>query len=108
MHLKDLVMYFQKMVLLTMLRFTVSEILKFKVEEFCYISAESASFRESRHPEGTKNPYYVFSPKWSQKKLLAHGLLPFISALYLLKILAYPRFEKCSFIDVYFSDSIFL
>ena len=44
MRLKGLVTYFQKMVLFIMLRLTVSEILKFKVEEFCYISAKSASF----------------------------------------------------------------
>ena len=25
-------------------------------------------FLESRHPEVTKNPYYVLSPEWSQKK----------------------------------------
>ena len=33
------------------------------------------TFLESRHPEVTKNPYYVFSPKWSQKRGSAHGLL---------------------------------
>ena len=32
------------------------------------------SFLESRHPEITKNPYYVLFPKWSQKKISAHGL----------------------------------
>ena len=32
------------------------------------------TFLESRHPEVTKNPYYVFSPKGSQKKVSAHGL----------------------------------
>ena len=32
------------------------------------------TFLESRHPEVTKNPYYVLSPKWSQKKVSAHGL----------------------------------
>ena len=32
------------------------------------------TFLESRHPEVTKNPYYVLSPKGSQKKESAHGL----------------------------------
>ena len=34
------------------------------------------TFLESRHPGVTKNPYYVFSPKGSQKKVSAHGLIP--------------------------------
>ena len=33
------------------------------------------AFLESRHPEVTKNPYYLLSPEWSQKKVSAHGLL---------------------------------
>ena len=32
------------------------------------------TFLESRHPEATKNPYYVLSPERSQKKISAHGL----------------------------------
>ena len=32
------------------------------------------TFLESRHPEVTKNPYYVLSPEGSQKKISAHGL----------------------------------
>ena len=44
MHLKGLVMDFQKLVLFVMLWPTVSEILGFAVEEFCQFSAESASF----------------------------------------------------------------
>ena len=32
-------------------------------------------FLERRHPEVTKNPSNVLSPKGSQKKLSAHGLL---------------------------------
>ena len=32
------------------------------------------TFLESRHPEVTKNPYYVLSREWSQKKVSAHGL----------------------------------
>ena len=33
-------------------------------------------FLESRHPEVTKNPYYVVSPKGNQKKVFADGLIP--------------------------------
>ena len=33
-------------------------------------------FLESRHPEVTKNPYYVVSPKDNQKKVSADGLIP--------------------------------
>ena len=44
MHLKDLITYFQKMVPFIMLWLTVSEILKFELDEFHYISADSASF----------------------------------------------------------------
>ena len=32
------------------------------------------TFLESRHPEVTKNQYYVLSPEWRQKKVWAHGL----------------------------------
>ena len=32
------------------------------------------NFLESRYPEVTKNPYFVFSPEGSQKKVSAHGL----------------------------------
>ena len=32
------------------------------------------TFLESRHPEVTKNPYYVLFPKGRQKKVSAHGL----------------------------------
>ena len=32
------------------------------------------TFLESRHPEVTKNPYYVLSPEGSQKKVSAHEL----------------------------------
>ena len=32
------------------------------------------TFLECRHPEVTKNPYYVLSPKGSQKKVSAHRL----------------------------------
>ena len=31
---------------------------------------------EIRHPEITKNPYYVLSPKGNQKKVSANGLIP--------------------------------
>ena len=33
------------------------------------------AFLESRHPEVSKNPYYVFSREWSQEKVSAHGLI---------------------------------
>ena len=32
------------------------------------------TFLESRYPEVTKSPYYVLSPKCSQKKVSAHAL----------------------------------
>ena len=34
------------------------------------------TFLESRHPEVTKNPYYLLSHNGSQKKVSAHGLIP--------------------------------
>ena len=43
-HLKRLVTHLQEMILFIRLWLPVSEILVFEVEEFCYISAESASF----------------------------------------------------------------
>ena len=36
------------------------------------------TFLESRHPEVTENPHYVFPPEGSQKKVSAHGLKAFI------------------------------
>ena len=33
------------------------------------------TFLESRHPEVTKNPYYVLFPKGAKKKVSAHGLI---------------------------------
>ena len=44
MHLKGLVTHFQKMILVIMLWLTVPELLGFKVEEFCWSSADWASF----------------------------------------------------------------
>ena len=38
------------------------------------IQSTHHTFLESRHPENTKNPYYVLSSEWSQKKVSAHGL----------------------------------
>ena len=32
------------------------------------------TFLESRHPEISKNPYYVLFPEGSQEKVSAHGL----------------------------------
>ena len=32
-------------------------------------------FQEGRHPEVTKNSYYVLSPEGSQKEVSAHGLV---------------------------------
>ena len=40
-------------------------------------------FLESRHLEVTKNPYYVLSPKGSQKKVSANGLIPVCRAVYI-------------------------
>ena len=81
------------MVLFIMLWLAISEILVFKVKEFCYISTDSASFLifqsakypnfgqrlpiqtthhtflEGRHPDVTKNPYYILFPKGRQKKV---------------------------------------
>ena len=44
MHLKGLATHFQKMALFIMLMTYFLEILVFELEEFCYISADSASF----------------------------------------------------------------
>ena len=38
------------------------------------IQTTHQTFLESRHPEVTKNPSYVLSPEWSQKKVSAPGL----------------------------------
>ena len=38
------------------------------------IWATHHTFLESRYPENTKNPYCVFSPEGSQKKVSTHGL----------------------------------
>ena len=43
MHLKGLITHFQKIVLFIMLWFTVSEILGFEVDKFCWIPAEPVS-----------------------------------------------------------------
>ena len=40
-------------------------------------------FLENRHPEVTKNPYYVLSPKGSQKKVSAYGLIPVCRGVYI-------------------------
>ena len=40
-------------------------------------------FLESRHPEFTKNPYYVLSPKGSQKKVSANRLIPVRRGVYI-------------------------
>ena len=40
MHLKGVIMHFQKIVLFVVLWLNISQILKFKFEGFCYISAE--------------------------------------------------------------------
>ena len=41
------------------------------------IQPTNHTFLERRHPEITKNPYYVLSPEWSQKKVSAQGLKAF-------------------------------
>ena len=40
-------------------------------------------FLESRHREVTKNPYYVLSPKGSQKKVSYNGLIPVYRGVYI-------------------------
>ena len=40
-------------------------------------------FLESRHLEVTKNPYYVLSPKGSQKKVSAYGQIPVCRGVYI-------------------------
>ena len=44
MHLKGLLVHFQKMLFFIIVRFTVSELLGFEVKELCLIFAEPASF----------------------------------------------------------------
>ena len=39
------------------------------------IWAAHYTFLESRHPEVTKNPYYILPHKENQKRALAHGLM---------------------------------
>ena len=41
-------------------------------------------FLENRHPEVTKNPNYVLSPKGSKKKVSANGLITVCRAVYIL------------------------
>ena len=40
-------------------------------------------FLESKHPEVTKNPYYVLSPKGNQKRVPANGLIPVCRGVYI-------------------------
>ena len=49
-------------------------ILVFKIPQFWEKATAHHTFIESRHPEVTKNLYYVCSPEGSQKKISAHGL----------------------------------
>ena len=42
-----------------------------------------STFLESRHPEVTKNPYYVLSPKGSQKKVSTHRLIRVCRGVYI-------------------------
>ena len=50
-----------------------------------YIEIRTAHhiFLESRHPEVTKKPYYVLSPKWEPKKVSAKGLIPVCRGVYI-------------------------
>ena len=53
-------------------------ILVYKISQFWQKATDPDSPRaslERRHPDVTKNPSYVLSPKGSQKKVSAHGLL---------------------------------
>ena len=58
--------------------FMWSSILVYKIPQFWQklpIPTVHDTFLERRHPEVTKNPNYVLSPKGSQKKVSTHGLL---------------------------------
>ena len=64
------------------------------------------TFLESRHPEVTKNPYYVLSPKGTRKKVSAHGLIRLYRGVYIFTISksipsfsATPSFLKISSIS---------
>ena len=52
-------------------------------EQKLLIRTAHHTFLESRHPEVTKNPYYVLSPKGSQKKVSANGLIPVCTGVYI-------------------------
>ena len=50
---------------------------------------------EIRHPEITKNPYYVLSPKGNQKKVSANGLIPVCRGVYTHYFKINPRTFCC-------------
>ena len=60
-------------------------------------------FLESRHPEVTKNPYYVLSPKGRQKKVKAQGLIPVRRGAYIL----YFKINPPIFCSSLFSENYF-
>ena len=45
------------------------------------IKTDHHTFLKSKHPEVTKNPYYVLSFKGSQKKVWAHGIYVFSAVI---------------------------
>ena len=65
------------------------------------IQTAHLTFLESRHPEVTKNPYYVLSPMSSQKKVSAHGLI----AVYRVAYIHYFKIDSIIFCYLLFSKN---
>ena len=59
------------------------------------------TFLESRHPEVTKNPYYVLSPKGSQKKISANEPILVCRGIYIL----YFKINPLTFCCPLFSEN---
>ena len=76
-------------------------ILVYKIPQFwakLAIRTAHHTLLESRHPKATKNPYYVLSPKGSQKIVSPHGLLKFFlsSSTFRANVRSSP--SPCSFL----------
>ena len=91
---------------------TLWSILACKIPQFwakLLIRTTHHTFLERSHPEVTKNPYYVLSLGWSQKKVSAHKLIDFhkmmVASLRMLfrklkpRVLRYTKFSNEIFMN---------
>ena len=59
------------------------------------IGTAHRTFLKSRHPEVTKNPYYVFSSKGTRKRVQAHALIPVYRGAYIPYFKIHPPIFFC-------------